>query len=173
MSERVGLATLVERACGDFLCSDDLADILGEESAYDQPLDERAVVRWFESIVRHIRWECGVGRIRYDTRSFTGWNEPSVAAGMSEEEFGQILSMVIDDNPRWNSFLRSLEEVSRLGDFLSTLETDPRCRPLARDCRDDLSLLNVLADWCEDNERPVTAAEARHLGALVASILRE
>jgi len=65
------------------------------------------------------------------------------------------------------------EQVSRLDDFLFTLEGDRRCRHLARDCRDDLALLNVLADWCEDHDRPVAAAEARHLWALVASILRE
>jgi hypothetical protein len=38
---------------------------------------------------------------------------------------------------------------------------------VARDCRADLGLLPVLADWCEDNGAPAAAAEARHLYGLV------
>ena len=78
-----------------------------------------------------------------------------------------------EHDPASTRFWEANEQVSRLDDFLFTFEADPRCRHLARDCRDDLALLNILADWCEDNDRPVAAAEARHLWALVASILRE
>ena len=78
-----------------------------------------------------------------------------------------------DDNMEGKTFWKAIDQTSRIDDFLFTLECDRRCRPLARDCRDDLALLNVLADWCEDHDRPVVAAEARHLWALVVSILRE
>jgi hypothetical protein len=57
----------------------------------------------------------------------------------------------------------------RVDYFLAALEREGTTRQLARDCRDDLDLLLVLADWCHDAGLPRAAAEARHLHGLVRS----
>ncbi len=57
----------------------------------------------------------------------------------------------------------------RIDYFLAALEREGTTRQLARDCRDDLDLLLVLADWCQDAGLPRAATEARHLHGLVRS----
>jgi hypothetical protein len=58
------------------------------------------------------------------------------------------------------------ELAERIDSFLKGL---PRETPLGLilDARNDLSLLLILADWCEDHGHPVAAQEARHLHGLV------
>jgi hypothetical protein len=53
----------------------------------------------------------------------------------------------------------------RIDAMLFSLEKSARSLALA--CRDDLDSLPVLADWCDDNGLPASAAELRHLYGLV------
>ena len=92
---------------------------------------------------------------------------------LPEGEFVAFDSLLLIRCLHRNSVYPFLDDVSRLDDFLFTLEGDRYSGPLARACREDLALLTILADWCEDHDRPVAAAEARHLWSLVVSILRE
>jgi hypothetical protein len=76
------------------------------------------------------------------------------------------------DCPDWGEFLYACETAERIDCFLACLERGPGA-PLARDCRRDLELLLVLADWYDENGRPLAAAEARHLYGLVQSLRAE
>jgi hypothetical protein len=55
--------------------------------------------------------------------------------------------------------------VVRIDALLFSLEKPARALALA--CRDDLDLLPILADWCDDNGLPASSAELRHLHGLV------
>jgi hypothetical protein len=73
--------------------------------------------------------------------------------------------------PEWEEFDRVMQLADRIDSFLAGLE----CRhplALARDCRNELDLLGVLADWCDDAGLPHAAAEARHLHGLACSFYR-
>jgi hypothetical protein len=69
--------------------------------------------------------------------------------------------------PAWDAFREVCELAWRIDCFLAALSRDKILAALARDCRHDLSLLLVLADWAEENGLPASAAEARHLHGLV------
>jgi hypothetical protein len=68
--------------------------------------------------------------------------------------------------PAWVEFSRAVSLAARIDSFLAVLEREGTTRHLARDCRDDLDVLLVLADWCQDNGLSQAAAEARHLHGL-------
>ncbi len=81
----------------------------------------------------------------------------------------ELLWELSPDCPEWGAFLYACETAERVDCFLACLERGPG-GPLARDCRRDLELLLVLADWCDENGRALAAAEARHLHGLVRSL---
>jgi len=67
----------------------------------------------------------------------------------------------------WSALSEACDLASRIDSFLAALSREKVAGALARDCRKDLSLLLVLADWSAENGRPAIAAEARHLYGLV------
>lgn len=71
----------------------------------------------------------------------------------------------------WLGFYEVLCLADDIDSFLTAHEGDTAARPLARDCRADLDLLGVLADFCQDNARPRSADDARHLREVVRSTL--
>jgi hypothetical protein len=75
----------------------------------------------------------------------------------------------VPECPTWAAFAGVVALAERIDSLLAALE--PEAGPLARDCRDDLDLLGVLADWCDDAGKARAAAEARHLRRL-AGVLR-
>jgi hypothetical protein len=89
---------------------------------------------------------------------------------VSEELWEDLAAL--DECPAWVAFSEVVEMAERIDALLAALESDRRTAPLARDCRDNVDLLLVLADWCQDNDRPRAAAEARHLHALACSLRR-
>jgi hypothetical protein len=70
--------------------------------------------------------------------------------------------------PTWEALLDACELAERIDSLLGVLERGAGAR-LARDCRGELGLLPVLADWCDDGAAPAAAAEARHLSGLLRS----
>jgi hypothetical protein len=74
--------------------------------------------------------------------------------------------------PSWRDFHDAVVLAERIDSFLGTLEGGGPAAPLARDCRADLDLLLVLADWCQDAGQTRAAAEARHLHGLACAVLR-
>jgi hypothetical protein len=78
----------------------------------------------------------------------------------------------LDECPHWAEFSEAVQLAERIDSFLAVLEGDRLGRGLAQDCRADLDLLGVLADWCQDNALPQAAAEARHLHELAGSLPR-
>jgi hypothetical protein len=79
----------------------------------------------------------------------------------------------LDDTPAWDMFHEIVTLAERIDSFLAVVEQVQRDAPLARDCRHELDLLCVLADWCHDAGRAQVAEEARHLHALACSLYRE
>jgi hypothetical protein len=73
----------------------------------------------------------------------------------------------LDECPAWMEFHEACLTAERIDSFLAVLERAGVTAQVARDCRDDLDLLLVLADWCVDSGLPRSAAEARHLHRLV------
>src|SRR5262249_33422176 len=72
--------------------------------------------------------------------------------------------------PVWERFGEAGRLAADLDTFLFVLERHTPA--LARDCRADLDLLGVLADWCEDAGLPRAAAEARYHAERVREWLR-
>jgi hypothetical protein len=70
---------------------------------------------------------------------------------------------------RWEGFQEACELAERIDAFLATLEGGGPGRQVARECRSDLDLLPVLADWCIDNGLPDSATLARQLHQVVSS----
>jgi hypothetical protein len=60
----------------------------------------------------------------------------------------------------------------RIDSFLASLSTNNTAAAFARGCRDDLTTLLILADWCDEQNLPHAAAEARHLHNLTRYLLR-
>jgi hypothetical protein len=77
--------------------------------------------------------------------------------------------LLMHECPAWIAFHEAVSLAERIDCFLAVLENDRLAAPLARDCRGNLELLGVLGDWCQDGNRPLAAAEARHLLALARS----
>ena len=73
----------------------------------------------------------------------------------------------------WWAFAESVHLTGFLDDFLAVMESDSRTATLARECRDELDLLLVLADLCEDNAMPRAAEESRYLHTLLLSACRD
>jgi hypothetical protein len=65
----------------------------------------------------------------------------------------------------WKRLCDACDLAARIDALLFSLEKPARALALA--CRDDLDSLPVLADWCEDNGLPASAADLRHLHGLV------
>lgn len=72
-----------------------------------------------------------------------------------------------DSCPLWHAFRDAIDLADRIDSFLAVMSFHGPSPPLARDCADDLALLPVLADCCEDHGRHQSAQEARHLHWLV------
>jgi hypothetical protein len=69
--------------------------------------------------------------------------------------------------PAWEGFGEACALAERIDSFLAMLAREKGTGALARECYKDLSLLQILADWEEENGRSATAADARHLYGLV------
>jgi hypothetical protein len=66
----------------------------------------------------------------------------------------------------WLEFLGVVLLADEIDSFLAALEGDRRAAGLARACRDEVDLLLVLAELCEDHAMPRAAEEARYFHAL-------
>jgi hypothetical protein len=121
----------------------------------------RSVCEWVDRVLEFAwRGEFAGARRAADGEAYAG-DETWVAA----------VSTVVDCS-WWQDIRRACELADRIDQFLASLAGNRLVAALAGDCRRDLSLLPVLADWCEENGRPTVAAEARHLHRLVRHILR-
>ena len=74
--------------------------------------------------------------------------------------------------PEWVEFGEALILAERIDSFLSVLGRGGPGAALARDCRENLDLLLVLADWCQDGGQVRAAAESTHLHELACSVYR-
>jgi hypothetical protein len=74
--------------------------------------------------------------------------------------------------PSWLALPEAVRLAERIDSFLAVLERGDPGALLARDCRQELDLLCVLADWCQDAGQLQVAEEARHLHALACSLYR-
>jgi hypothetical protein len=72
----------------------------------------------------------------------------------------------------WLPFIEACELAERIDSFLAALSTDNTTAAFARGCRDDLTTLLILADWCDEHNLPHAASEARHLRNLTRYLLR-
>jgi hypothetical protein len=72
----------------------------------------------------------------------------------------------------WIPFMEACELAERIDSFLASLSTNNTAAAFARGCRDDLTTLLILADWCDEQNLPHAAAEARHLHNLTRYLLR-
>jgi hypothetical protein len=77
------------------------------------------------------------------------------------------------DSLVWGEFASVCNIAERIDAFLAVFERDRASAPLARRCRDDLDALLILADWCEENDLPMAAREARHFDDLVRYLRRD
>jgi hypothetical protein len=68
--------------------------------------------------------------------------------------------------PHWGAFVGACELAERIDSFLAAVARGKVAAALATDCRQDLGMLLVLADWCAEHDLPAAAAEARHLYGL-------
>lgn len=82
-------------------------------------------------------------------------------------EAWQRVSLRLAIDPTWAPFADACELASRIDSALDVLDIAGECGSLARAARQDLNGLWILADWCEENGRPQTAAEIRHLAGLL------
>lgn len=78
---------------------------------------------------------------------------------------------VLADFAPWRDFADGCDLADRIDNFLAASRGGKTQTALVEACRHDLNLLLVLADWCDENKLPMTAAEARHLHRLVRSYL--
>jgi hypothetical protein len=69
----------------------------------------------------------------------------------------------------WEPLVDLFTLAERIDYFLATLDQGPEAKGLVRACADDAGVLPILADWCDDNGKPQSAAEARHLHSLLRS----
>ena len=72
----------------------------------------------------------------------------------------------------WIPFMEACELAERIDSFLASLSTNNTTAAFARGCRDDLTTLLILADWCDEHNLPHAASEARHLRNLTRYLLR-
>jgi hypothetical protein len=86
--------------------------------------------------------------------------------GAGSGEFEEVI------NVPWAAFQEAVRLTERIDSFLAVMERGDPGAPLARDCRRELDLLCVLADWCQDAGRVQVAEEARHLHGLACSLYR-
>jgi hypothetical protein len=110
---------------------------------------------WPFPAIEEILWLCRSGLYRDATR-----------APRAQTDDYQVL---LAHHP-WTAFLEAVRLAAEIDGFLVILEAEPACRPLARECRERLGLLSVIADWCQDNARPHAATEALRLCGLAAAL---
>jgi hypothetical protein len=67
----------------------------------------------------------------------------------------------------WRPFQELCHVLDAADALLATLERHPAAVALARAGRQDIDVLSILADWCEDNQRPAAGAELRRLRSLL------
>ena len=78
---------------------------------------------------------------------------------------------VLAKYPPWNDFADGCDLADRIESFLAALNGDKTLRALTEACHRDLTTLLVLADWCDEHNLPMAAAEARHLHRLIQNYL--
>jgi hypothetical protein len=142
---RVGLQDFVMAVLDrQLLRFSDLLDSLDDEMAAD-----------LEEMLR--RWASQIRHSYEDAPSISSafraaWHWPREQAEVIRAN-RQPVEDACDLAVRIDAFLRVLPRETPLG--------------LLQDCRTDLSLLLILADWCEDHGQQLAAREARHLHGLV------
>jgi hypothetical protein len=165
MTGKLGLVDLVEAACQRCLAGEQIVDWFGGVAA---PAGELFPPGEFyqeaaERLARHIDARCRLGLFGEAIRLVR--LEP---ASLPADIFSQIEQ--IDDMrscPIWEELVGVCELADRVDNFLAILEQAGTAGQLARAVRNDLDLLLILADLCEETNQPVVAAEARHLHGLV------
>jgi hypothetical protein len=95
----------------------------------------------------------------------TTWLLAALEGDLPDDLWGYVEDL--DSCPAWVAFVDVAELAERIDSFLAVQERAGLGARLAKDCRADLDLLPVLADWCADGGQPAASAEARHLHGLV------
>jgi hypothetical protein len=72
----------------------------------------------------------------------------------------------------WRDFLDVVFLADEIDSLLAVLEADRQAAGLARACRDELDLLLILAEFCEDHAMPRAAEQARFFHDLAESAWR-
>jgi hypothetical protein len=158
--ERLGLAGLVEaawdpaKARGEIVTWHVEAQGMGREEA-------GRCADAFQQLAELVLRGCRGGQ-------FAWAEETAGLANLEVDPDWEERLLRLDECPAWVEFSRAVDLAARIDSFLAVLEREGTTRHLARDCRDDLDVLLVLADWCQDNGLPQAAAEARHLHGLAA-----
>lgn len=152
----VGLADLVERwRCP---CSEDDFDSIVEARSrgeVSQSFLIPSALAEADAVCRYAR----AGLFDY-ARRFRG-------LGRDEREYLDTIET------SWWGFRDVIRLCDQIDNFLATLEGDRRATGLARACRDDLDLLLILADCCEEHDLPRAAEQARYYHGLAESKWRE
>jgi hypothetical protein len=97
---------------------------------------------------------------------FDAWGDSE----RSSEAWGRDRALVL---AVWRHFRDACGHARQIDDFLAALERRPGATGLARACRDEVTGLLVLADWCDENGLPASATEARYLFGLLREVLPE
>jgi hypothetical protein len=97
------------------------------------------------------------------------WNLESNAQALGGWE--KRVETAQDVHEVWMPFMEACELAERIDSFLASLSTNTAAA-FAHGCRDDLTTLLVLADWCDEHNLPHAAAEARHLHDLTRYLIR-
>jgi hypothetical protein len=167
MTGKRGLVDLVEPACQRYLAGDQIREWFdGTMSNGEYYQDGDSYQEDARKLAREIVACCRLGL--FGAANKLARLEP---ASMPQNIFPQIEE--IDDLrrcPIWEELAGVCELADRLDGFLAILEQVGTAGQLARDVRNDLDLLLILADLCEENNQPVVAAEARHLHWLVRTV---
>jgi hypothetical protein len=137
---RQGLLSLVE----------DAAAVMRWSHPFRRPTTRDAII---DQLLDKVCLECFGGQYGWAVNTSLPYDR------YTPDEWWGVCSRLSDD-PDWIPFHQAVRLAADLDTFLFVME---RHAPvLARDCRDDLDLLGVLADWCEDAGLPHAAAEARY-----------
>lgn len=163
------LAGLVEAACeraANWLRAHEGRDLAESWRVRERRKARTALQDWGTELTRL----CCMGEYRVASKVAGGGAGLPVDARIWWTPSSLLTSLrVVRDKPPMQELTTVALFAERIDYFLAALEREGTTRQLARDCRDDLDLLLVLADWCQDAGLPRAATEARHLHGLVRS----
>jgi hypothetical protein len=158
MTGKMGLVDLVEAACQRCLLDDQIRDWFDSQGSSEP--DAEDYQEGARELTRMIVARCRLGL----------FGEANKLVRLERTSLPEELFYEIDDLiscPIWEELAGVCELADRLDHFLAILEQVGTAGQLARDARNDLDLLLILADLCEENDQSAVAAEARFLHRLV------